>query len=112
MTKTIMNSILSTIATIDTPEAEEIRNVIQKELAKGEAKAQANRDLYASAHDAVIGVLANASAPVTISELYDEVADDLPEGMTKGKMQYAVTRLWADEIVKTEGKVNTYALKA
>ena len=112
MTKTIMNSILSTIATIDTPEAEEIRNAIQKELAKGEAKAQANRDLYASAHDAVIGALANASAPVTISELYDEVADDLPEGMTKGKMQYAVTRLWADEIVKTEGKVNTYALKA
>ena len=112
MTKTIMNSILSTIATIDTPEAEEIRVAIQKELAKGEAKAQANRDLYASAHDVVIGALANASAPVTISELYDEVANDLPEGMTKGKMQYAVTRLWSDEIVKTEGKVNAYSLKA
>ena len=112
MTKTIMNSILSTIATIDTPEAEEIRNAIQKELAKGEAKAQANRDLYASAHDVVINALASATAPVTMSELWDAVDGDLPEGMTKGKVQYAVTRLWSDEIVKTEGKVNAYALKA
>lgn len=112
MTKAIMNSILSTIASIDTPEADAIRVAINAELAKGAEKAQANRDLYASAHDVVIGALSKISAPVTISELYDEVASVLPEGMTKGKMQYAVTRLWTDEIVKTVDKVNTYSLKA
>lgn len=110
MTKTIMNSILSLVSTIDTPEAEEIRVAIQNELSKGEAKAQANRDLYARAHDVVIGAL--TETPVTIGELYEEVKDSLPEGFSKGKVQYAVTRLWADEIVKTEGKVNTYSLKA
>ena len=47
-----------------------------------------------------------------MSELWEAVDGDLPDGMTKGKVQYAVTRLWSDEIVKTEGKVNTYALKA
>jgi hypothetical protein len=107
-----MNSILSVISTIDTPEAEEIRTAINAELAKGEAKAQANRELYASAHDVVINALAVATAPVTMAELYEAVEGDLPEGMTKGKVQYAITRLWSDEIVKTEGKVNAYALKA
>ena len=112
MTKTIMNSILSTIAPIDTPEAEEIRVAIQKELSKGEAKAQANRDLYAQAHDVVIAMMATLTAPAPVSELYSAVENELPQGMTKGKFQYAVTRLWSDEIVKTEGKVNTYSLKA
>ena len=110
MTKTIMNSILSLVSTIDTPEAEEIRVAIQSELSKGEAKAQANRDLYAQAHDVVIGAL--TETPVTIGELYEEVKDSLPEGFSKGKVQYAVTRLWADEVTKTEGKVNTYSLRA
>ena len=112
MKKATMNSILSLIATIDTPEAEAVRAEITAELNKGAEKAQANRDLYASAHDVVIEALRSATAPVTIGELYEAVADELPEGMTKGKVQYAVTRLWSDEIVKTEGKVNTYSLKA
>ena len=111
MKKATMNSILSLIATIDTPEADEVRAEITAELAKGAEKAQANRDLYASAHDVVIGTLADAMAPITMAELWEAVEDNLPEGMTKGKVQYAVTRLWSDEIVKTEGKVNTYSLK-
>ena len=40
MTKAIMNSILSTIASIDTPEADAIRVAINAELAKGAEKAQ------------------------------------------------------------------------
>ena len=84
----------------------EIRDEIANELAKGAEKAQANRDLYAQAHDVVIGAL--SATPVTIGELYTEVENDLPEGFSKGKVQYAITRLWADEVVKHEGKVNTY----
>lgn len=109
MTKAIMNSILNTIASIDTPEAEAIRNAINVELAKGAEKAQANRDLYATAHDVVIGAL--SETPVTIAELYEEIADNLPEGFSKGKVQYAITRLWADEVTKVEGKVNSYTRK-
>ena len=109
MTKAIMNSILNTIASIDTPEAEAIRNAINAELAKGAEKAQANRDLYATAHDVVIGAL--SETPVTIAELYEEIADNLPEGFSKGKVQYAITRLWADEVTKVEGKVNSYTRK-
>ena len=87
----------------------DVRDEIVAELSKGAEKAQANRDLYASAKDVVLGALSDT--PVTIGELYDEIANDLPEGFSKGKVQYAITRLWADEVTKTEGKVNTYSRK-
>jgi len=88
------------------------RAEIVAELNKGAEKAQANRDLYDKAHDVVIKAMSKLTAPAPISEIFAEVENALPEGMTKGKFQYAVTRLWSDEIVKTEGKVNTYSLKA
>ena len=109
MKKSTMNTILSLIANIDTPEAEEVRNELTAELTKNEAKAQANRDMYASAKDVILGALSDT--PATISEIYAEVASSLPEGFTKSKVQYAITRLWADEVVKTEGKVNGYSRK-
>ena len=84
----------------------EIKAEIEAELSRGEAKAQANRDAYAQAKDVILNALSNT--PVTISEVYEEVKNDLPEGFTKSKVQYAITRLFADEVVKHEGKVNTY----
>lgn len=110
MTKAIMNSILSVISTIDTAEADAIRTAIIAELSKGEAKAQANRDMYASAKKTIFKAL--SSTPATIAEIYEEVKDELPEGFTKSKVQYAITRLWADEVTKVEGKTNGYTLKA
>ena len=104
-----MQSIVNYIDTNAIAELADVRAELVAELSKGEAKAQANRDLYASAKDVVLGAL--SETPVTIGELYDEIADELPEGMTKSKMQYAITRLWVDEVNKIEGKVNTYTRK-
>ena len=110
MRKVSLQSLVSFIDSIDAPqEIKDVRDEIVAELAKGAEKAQANRDLYAQAKDIVLGAL--SATPVTIGELYDEIANDLPEGFSKGKVQYAITRLWADEVVKTEGKVNTYSVK-
>ena len=110
MKKSTLTSIVALLngETVDT---EALKAEVEAELNKGAEKAQANHDLYASAHDVVIEALSKVTAPVTIGELYDEIANDLPEGMTKGKVQYAVTRLWVDEIAKTEGKVNSYSLR-
>ena len=108
MKKVSLQSLVSYLT--ETGALPEIRDEIVAELSKGEAKAQANRDLYTQAHDVVIGALSDT--PVTIGELYDEIANALPVGFSKGKVQYAITRLWADEVVKTEGKVNTYTRKA
>ena len=84
----------------------EIKAEIEAELSRGEAKAQAYRDADAQAKEVILD--ARSDIPVTISEVYEEVKNDLPEGFTKSKVQYAITRLFADEVVKHEGKVNTY----
>ena len=88
----------------------EVLAEVEKELNRGEAEKAKNAELYAQAKAIVLGALSDT--PVTLSEIYDEVANDLPTGFTKGKVQYAITRLWADEVTKVEGKVNTYARKA
>ena len=112
MKKASLQSLVNFLNGETVTDIDEIKKELEAELAKGAEKAQANRDLYAAAHDVVMDGLRRADNPVTIGELYDEIADELPDGFSKGKVQYAITRLWADEIVKTEGKVNTYAAKA
>ena len=79
---------------------------VEKELNKGaEAKAK-NAEAYDAIHDIVVGAL--SAVPVTVAELWESIEDEVPEGITKGKVQYALTHLWQDEIVKIEGKPNTY----
>jgi hypothetical protein len=107
MKKVTINTILSLIANIDTDEANEVRAELTAELNKGAEEKARNAEQYEQAKAIVMDELNDT--PVTISELWDALADKLSEvGMTKGKLQYAVTRLWKDEIVRTEGKVNTY----
>ena len=84
----------------------EILSELDKEINKGaEAKAK-NAEAYESIHDLVVSAL--SAVPVTFAELYESIEDELPEGRTKGKVQDALTHLWSDEIVKIEGKPNTY----
>ena len=79
---------------------------LDKEINKGaEAKAK-NAEAYESIHDIVMDALSDV--PVTVAELWDSIANDVPDGITKGKVQYALTHLWQDEIVKVEGKPNGY----
>lgn len=85
---------------------DEIKAELEAELTKGKAKADANRAVYEEIHDAVIEVLKSATDPVTAQELADET------GYAKGKIVYGLRNYWADEVEKTEGKVNTYTLKA
>ena len=111
MKKTTMNTILTLIATIDTPEAQAVRDELNAELNKGAEQKAENAKLYDTAKVVVMDELSKATEAVTLGELYDAVESELPEGFTKGKLQYAMTRLWKDELVKVEGKVNSY-LKA
>lgn len=84
----------------------EILAEFEKEINRNAEAKQAKEALYAEAKDIVLQAM---DAPATITEIFNSVETDLPEGFTKGMLQYAITRLWKDEIVKTEGKVNAYA---
>lgn len=87
----------------------EILAEFEKEINRNAEAKQAKETMYAKAKPIVLGVM---DAPATITEIFEAIEDELPEGFTKGNLQYAVTRLWKDEIEKTEGKVNTYSRKA
>ena len=79
---------------------------IEKELSKGEAEKAKNAEAYEAMHDVIVGALSDV--PVTCAELFASIENELPEDATKGKVQYALTHLWQDEIVKIAGKPNTY----
>lgn len=105
MKKTTFEAIKTALTTFGFAD-EEILAELDKEINKGaEAKAK-NAEAYDAIHDIVVGTLSDT--PVTVAELWDTIEKNVPEGITKGKVQYALTHLWQDEIVKIEGKPNTY----
>ena len=85
---------------------EEILAELEKEISKGEIAKAKNAEAYEAMHDTIVGALSDT--PVTCAELFESIESELPMGTTKGKVQYALTHLWQDEIVKVEGKPNGY----
>ena len=79
---------------------------VNAELNKGANEKAAKTAEYDTVKPVVLDTL--SETPITIAELYDAVRDELPDGFTRGKLQYAVTKLWVDEIIKIDGKPNTY----
>ena len=79
---------------------------LDKEITKGDAQKAKNAEAYESIHALIVDTL--TYTPVTVAELWESIEDEVPEGITKGKVQYALTHLWQDEIVKVEGKPNGY----
>ena len=84
----------------------EVMDELYKEIHRGDEAKAKNAEAYDAIHDIVIGAL--TSAPATVAEIWEAIENDVPEGVTKGKVQYALTHLWGDEIVKVEGKPNGY----
>lgn len=103
MKKATLEQVLELIngGTVDT---EAIKAEITAELGKGQAKANANRALYAEMRGKVIEAIRIATAPVTAQEIADAT------GFARGKVVWGLTHEWADEVQRIEGKVNTYTL--
>lgn len=106
MKKATLSTIYSALLDSGYESTDPIMEELSKEINKGaEAKAK-NAEAYEGIHDLVIGALSDA--PATCGEIFEAIEAELPEGMTKGKVQYALTHLWGDEIVVITGKPNTY----
>ena len=106
MKKATMNAILTALTAIDSEKyANEIAE-LTAELSKGQAQKDKNAEAYESIHALIVEALSDT--PVTCGELWESIEENVPDGITKGKVQYALTHLWQDEIVKIEGKPNTY----
>jgi hypothetical protein len=85
---------------------QEVMDALDAEINKGAEVKAKNAEAYEAIHDIVMGAL--TSVPATVAEIWDAIEDEVPEGITKGKVQYALTHLWGEEIVKVEGKPNGY----
>ena len=109
-------SVLSTIASIlsdlDFENKDAIMEAINADLHRNDAVKAAKAKVYADNWDAVRDVLAIAPQGATVAEIFDSLEGKVGSDFTKGKLTYALGHQWADRVVKTEGKVNTYALKA
>lgn len=104
MKKTTMTAIANYIKNV--PELATEYAELAAELAKGEAKAQANRELYATAREIVLDKLTDE--PKTVAELYAECEGELPEGFSKSKVQYALRELWSADVVKHDNGKNPF----
>ena len=82
---------------------------IETEMQKEVEEKQSKEDAYTSAWEAVHEVLQGTNSPLTVAEIAAKAK--LPEGFTKGQVQYGVTHQWADNLVKIVGKPNSYRLK-
>ena len=111
MRKSTLMSLVSYLNGESVTNLDEIKAELEAELNRNAEKAAANRELYEAAEAVVLAGLERAGTAVTVSELYAEVEDELPDGFTRGKLNYALTRMWADKVLVTEGKPNTYSLK-
>ena len=84
----------------ETVDTTALRDELTNELERLNAKANANRTAYALAHDLVIGVM--SETPMTAKAIYEAAKDELPDGFSASKVQYALLNYWANEVVKIE----------
>ena len=94
----------------ETVDTSALRDELTSELNRLNAKANANREAYALAHDVVLSVM--SEQPMTVKEIATACGDALPEGFSPSKIQYALLNYWADEVVKVENakSANQYRL--
>ena len=91
-------------------DTDEIIKELDAEINKGAAEKAARDAVYESVHELVVDNL--SSTPITCSDLWEEIGTEATaKGLTRAKLQYALTNLWQDEITKIAGKPNTYCRK-
>ena len=105
-----MQNLVSFLA--DYPQMADAREELVRELNRNAEKAAANRELYEAARGVVLEQLATATEGATLAELVESCGDNLPEGFTKGKVQYALLHYWNDAVsVEQTKNGNVYRLR-
>lgn len=112
MKNATMTAIYSVLTNIDFDNKEAIMDELYTDIHRYDAVKAEKAAIYDAAKPFVFKAFASAETPLTVVEILEAIADEVSEDFTKYKLAYALTHQWADEVVTTKGKVNTYALKA
>ena len=111
MKKATYTTIVSVLSDIDFENKAEIMAELNKEINRGADAKAAKAAEYEAVKDTVSDVLRSTTTPLTAAEIFEGCESDLPEGFTRNKVSYALLNYWTDDVVKIEGKVNTYRIK-
>ena len=106
-----MNAIYTVLSAIDFENKEEIMAELHNELHRNDRVKAEKAESYNRNWDVVRESLAVANCAVTVAELWESIEGQVSSDFTKGKLSYALTHQWADNVIKMEGKVNSYRLK-
>lgn len=109
MTKATLSALVSIVVDSDVEDKDAILAELNKELTRGDAVKAEKAQAYDKAWPIVRETLAMCENGATVAEIAESIDDGV---LTKGQLTYAFGHQWADRVVKTAGKVNTYALKA
>lgn len=103
-----LSTVVALLSDLDFENKETLMNELYTELNRGAAIKAEKASVYEAAKPIVFAQFDLTTAPLTVAELWEAIEGEAPEGFTKGKLSYAMTHTWADEVVKVEGKVNAY----
>lgn len=111
MKKNVFEMVVAMVNGREVKDMDTLRNEVNAEWARMEAKRNANKSAYDTAKEVAFSILCDT--PMTVKEIYAAGKEQWPEGFTAAKVQYAVLHYWNDEIVKHDnGKAPfTYTLK-
>ena len=84
---------------------------IRAEYEKSAEKVNAKMTAYEQAKPIVFAAIADA--PLTVKDIFAACEDNLPDGFTASKIQYALLHYWNDEVVKIDNGKSpfTYQVK-
>ena len=109
MKKNVFEMIVAMVNGQPVADMDTLRNEINAEYERMNAKRQANQDVYAAAHNVLMDALTDKEQ--TAKELFER--NEWPDGFTQGKLNYALRAMWADEVRKVDNgrSANTYTRK-
>lgn len=110
MKKSVLESIRNYLNGDDTVDLSVLRDEVNAEYNRLNAKRDANRAAYDDAKEIAFSVMSDK--PMTAKEIF-EASDAWPQGFTANKVGYALRNYWNDEVVKHDNGKSafTFTLK-
>ena len=110
MKKNVFEMVVAMVNGCYVADMDTLRNEINAEYERMKAKRQAKANAYDAAKPIVFGVM---TEPMTVKEIFAKCENDLPDGFTAHKIQYALLNYWRDEVVKIDNGKSafTYMVK-
>lgn len=111
MKKNVFEMVVAMVNGQPVADMDTLRNEVNAEYERMNAKRQANKDAYDTAKGVAFGILCDK--PMTVKEIFAAGEGQWPDGFTASKIQYALLHYWADEVNKIDnGKAPfTYQVK-